>query len=81
MSEFEAGSNPRTREEHLEWCKQRARQYVKYGHLEAAVTSMLSDLRKHPETEDIGIAMGIMGLFEAANGDRARVAAFIEGFH
>lgn len=39
-----------TREEHLEWCRARALEYVAMNDLPNAVNSMLSDLTKHPET-------------------------------
>ena len=35
-------------EEHLEWCKTRALEYLPHDPAQA-FTSMLSDLRKHPE--------------------------------
>lgn len=44
-----------TREEHIEWCKKRALRYLEsgpdYSPLEA-MTSMGSDLTKHPETRN-----------------------------
>lgn len=40
-----------TRGEHLEWCKERAREFARRGDLTKTVTSMISDLGKHPETE------------------------------
>jgi hypothetical protein len=40
-----------TREEHLEWAKKRALEYLAQGDTSQAFTSMLSDLRKHPELE------------------------------
>lgn len=41
-----------TREEHLQWCKNRALEYVDANDLNNALTSMLSDLSKHSETRD-----------------------------
>lgn len=41
----------KTREEHLAWCKQRALEYVDRGQINEGLTSMMSDMRKHPETE------------------------------
>lgn len=69
-----------TRAEHMEWCKSRALEYVADGQLQMAVASMLSDLKKHPETEAVAEMMGGMALFEAANGDRRSIRKFIEGF-
>jgi len=45
-------SNTDTRAEHLAWCKERALAYVEQGDLNNAFASLISDLRKHPETED-----------------------------
>ncbi len=46
------GGNKMTREEHLQWCKDRALEYVEEGDLTQAFTSFQSDMRKHKETED-----------------------------
>jgi len=35
---------------HLRWCKDRALEYVELGDWNHAISSMISDLRKHPET-------------------------------
>jgi hypothetical protein len=40
------------RDEHLEWAKKRALEYLDAGELANAFTSMCSDVRKHPELED-----------------------------
>jgi hypothetical protein len=69
-----------TRAEHLQWAKERALRYVEDGELHSAVASILSDLRKHPDTELAGQAMGGVGLYEAARGTRESVRKFIEGF-
>ena len=47
-----------TRDEHLAWCKQRALEYADRGDTTNAVASMMSDLGKHPETENHGAAYG-----------------------
>ena len=74
-----------TREEHIGWCKQRAREYVQEGNLLEAVTSMMSDLGKHPETRERAggaLAMlGLMALQQAQAGDRDGVVRYIEGFN
>jgi hypothetical protein len=41
-----------TRDEHIEWCKKRALEYFDAGDLPNAFTSMVSDVRKHPECEN-----------------------------
>ena len=73
-----------TRAEHLQFCKDRAMEYVKKGDLLNAVTSMMSDLEKHPETSTTQAALGILGLLamrEARQGDRAGVIRYIQGFN
>ena len=70
-----------TRKEHLAWCKKRALEYVEQGDLQQAIASMLSDLSKHDETEDVTGALGMLGIFEAANGGPESVRRFIEGFN
>lgn len=66
------------RDEHLEWCKVRAREYLERGDPENAVASMLSDLSKHKETRGIGKKLGMLGLFAATSAREAE--HFIEGF-
>ena len=71
-----------TREEHLQWCKDRAMQYVNDGDLVNAVGSMMSDINKHEETADKGLGMlGIMAAMEATKGNRREVIRYIEGFN
>lgn len=69
-----------TREEHLNWCKQRAREYLDKGDTANAVASMLSDLGKHEETKAAGASMGMIGLFAAASSNLDDARRFIEGF-
>jgi len=71
-----------TRTEHLEWCKQRALEYVAAGDFNQAFASMGSDLGKHPETENhSGIRLGMM-LLMSGNLDTAQaMKKFIEGFN
>ena len=71
-----------TREEHLVWCKERALQYVEMGDNTNAVTSMLSDLRKHDELKDhIGIQLGLGLMMVGSLQDSHEVRRFIEGFN
>lgn len=69
-----------TRDEHMAWCKKRALEYLDKGDVTNAVTSMLSDLRKHPETEGVGAMLGMMGLMAAQSGNMQEARRFIEGF-
>jgi hypothetical protein len=48
-----------TQDEHIEWCKKRALEYLDRGEVSQAFTSMLSDVRKHPDCENHpGLLMG-----------------------
>jgi hypothetical protein len=71
-----------TRAEHLQWCKDRALEYVRQGDLTNALASMVSDLSKHKETAGhAGIEMGVM---LAANGHLSSphdMKQYIEGFN
>ena len=40
------------KEEHLQWCKDRALEYVESNDLSQAYSSMLSDMNKHEETRN-----------------------------
>lgn len=71
-----------TRAEHIDWCKQRALAYVETNQLEEAVTSMASDLQKHPETKDHP-ARGIMllALMTGNLSTKENARHFIQGFN
>jgi hypothetical protein len=48
------------RDEHLEWAKKRALEYVDAGDPRQGFTSMLSDMGKHPELENhVGNTIGV----------------------
>ena len=71
-----------TREEHLAWCKQRALEYLDAGDIKNAVTSMLSDLGKHPETAiPSGSVLNTLGMQAIMNHDDAAARRFIVGFN
>ncbi len=73
-----------TREEHMQWCKDRAMDYVHRGDLVNAVASMMSDLDKRPETKSTGdalAALGLMAAMQATQGDRDGVERYILGFN
>lgn len=60
-----------TRIEHLAWAKARALEYVELGELRHALNSLISDLRKHPETEshiaiELGYKLWIIGDLQTA---------------
>ena len=74
----------KTRAEHMQWCKDRAMEYVNNGDLLQAVTSMMSDLEKHPETKSAGTSLAMLGLLacrQAQSGDKDGVVRYIKGFN
>lgn len=70
-----------TRQEHLQWCKERAIELLDAGDDVEAFASMCSDLNKHDETRDhIGIQLGTMQLFGMGlSGEKLR--RWIDGFN
>lgn len=70
------------RAEHLAWCKQRALEYCDRGDTMNALTSMFSDLDKHPETEGhAGVKIGLGLMMIGSLSDQAAARRFIEGFN
>jgi hypothetical protein len=73
----------KTREEHIEWCKKRAIIEMDFtGEPSQGIISMMSDLRKHPETENhsgIQLATGLMMMGQLKT--RQEVINFINGFN
>jgi len=71
-----------TRQEHLDWAKSRALEYVARGKCQEALTSMFSDLSKHDELKNHkGIEMGVMLMLIGNLRIPRDVRRFIEGFH
>lgn len=71
-----------TRSEHLEWCKQRALAYLDAGNSKEAFASMLSDMRKHPETADnLGLAFGVQLRITGNMSSSHDVRKWIDGFN
>ena len=68
------------RQEHLQWCKDRANEYVDAGDNQQAMSSMASDLRKHPETES-SAAIAFPILMMAVNDSAAKMREAINGFN
>jgi len=70
------------RQQHLEWCKKRAHGYLAHGDVHNAITSMLSDLQKHPETKlDKDSPLPMLGMMTIASGDIKGAKSFIDGFN
>ena len=70
------------RNEHLDWCKKRALEYVDAGDFAQAFTSMASDLGKHPDTAGhLGIELGMGLLMIGKLSTDAETRKFIHGFN
>lgn len=72
------------RAEHLQWCKDRALEYADQGDTASAMSSLGSDLAKHPETKssthivaELMAPLAMMGEFEKPG----ELRKFIEGFN
>lgn len=71
-----------TRSEHLEWCKQRAKEYIGSGDVNGAYTSMVSDLGKHDETRGhAAIPIGMMLMMGGYLSSKDEMSKFIDGFN
>jgi hypothetical protein len=68
-----------SRAEHLEWCKKRALEYLPREPVEA-MTSMMSDLKKHPELENHA-GLRIAPMCYGGHTDSRAVQKWIEGFN
>ncbi len=70
-----------TRKEHMDWCKQRALEYLP-GDPQQAIASMLSDLDKHDETSNPAMAQLTMMLMLSGHlSTPDQVRRHIEGFN
>ena len=71
-----------TRNEHVEWCKQRAIEYLEHGDVMQAFASMGSDLNKHPDTKDHpGVTIGMQLIMIGNLSTVPEMRHFIDGFH
>ncbi len=71
------------RAEHLQWCKDRAIEYVEVGDLHQAMASMCSDVMKHEETGSHQTTNGL-GIAQMMNGflnTPAKMRKWIEGYN
>ena len=66
------------RNEHLQWCKDRALEYVDIGDTNQALASMMSDLGKHEETKS---SASICMLGMAHVNSTVDMRRFIKGFN
>ncbi len=71
-----------TREKHIEWCKQRALEYIDINDINQAWASMCSDLGKHSETfGHSGIELGTAMIMAGHLSSQAEMRKFILGFN
>jgi len=71
-----------TRDEHLQWCKDRAIEYIDAGDLDQAFASFNSDMRKHSETDNhSALELGFMLLFNNHLDTTAKMRKWILGFN
>jgi len=70
------------RQEHLDWCKARATQYLDNGDIPGAYASFASDMSKHPETENhIALRMGVMLMMGGNLSTESEMRKYISGFN
>ena len=69
-----------TRAEHVAFAKKRAHGYLARGDVKEAVTSMMSDLEKHPETQ-MGDVLVQLGFLAMLNNDIEGARRYIDGFN
>lgn len=70
------------RQQHLDWCKQRALEYADRGDVTQAWASMASDIGKHEETAGhAGLELGMMMLMAGMLSTGPEMRKFIEGFN
>ena len=72
-----------TRAAHIRWCKERALQEMNFtGFPSDGIASMMSDLRKHPETNDETLQLLCVSMLMKGrqNLTKQQVIDFINGF-
>ena len=68
------------RAEHLQWCKNRALQYLDNNAMPAAFASFVSDMGKHPDTP-IMMPLLVIGQSFCMTGSLVDMRKWIEGFN
>jgi len=70
------------RQEHLEWCKKRAIEYIENNDLAQAFTSFQSDMTKHPETANHpALQFGALLFFTQNLSKPFQMKEWIDGFN
>lgn len=69
------------RKEHLQWCKDRAIEYVKSGDMNQAFASFTSDMNKHVETRGHNaLALGNQLFFAGLLNTAVEMTKWVNGF-
>lgn len=69
------------RSEHLQWCKDRANEYVQNGDVKEAFASFQSDMSKHEGTANHkALDLGLMLLLSGNLSDAQQMTHWIDGF-
>ena len=69
-----------TYDEHLEWCKSRARVFLDRYEPAEAVACMIIDMDQHDECRKVMLNIAAVGILYAVNGDLDGARRFVEGF-
>lgn len=70
------------RAQHLEWCKERANEYLNNGDLKNAFASFQIDMGKHPETaHHAALGLGTMLLVSGNLSNVNQMKEWIDGFN
>ncbi len=70
------------RSDHLQWCKQRANEYIERNELPIAFASFNSDMQKHPETSNhLALEMGMTLMFSGNLDTPHQMKDWIDGFN
>lgn len=70
------------RAEHLQWCKDRALEYIEAGDLNGSFASFSSDMTKHPETvTHSALPLGNKMFFAGFLSSAREMTKWIQGFN
>lgn len=70
------------RKDHLQWCKDRANEYLEKGDTSGAFASMQSDMAKHEETANhMALEMGAILMVTGSLSTVSQMKGWINGFN
>lgn len=71
-----------TRKDHLEWCKNRALEYVNSENIGEALASFMSDMNKHTKTRDhLALKLGMQLIISGHLNTQQKMREWIVGFN